>query len=102
MPPTGSMRHVPESHRYEWLLDDEVVGVLEYREQADRIEMHHTYTTPAYRGRGIAAELVGAALDDVRARGQRVVPTCWYVAEHIDAHPRYQNLLAGGRALRRG
>ncbi|HEY3725184.1 MAG TPA: GNAT family N-acetyltransferase [Acidimicrobiia bacterium] len=102
MPVTGSMHHEPTSHRYVWLLDDEVVGVIDYREQADQIEMHHTYTTPAYRGRGIAAELVGAALDDVRARGLRVVPTCWYVAEHIDAHPEHQDLLAGRSAERRG
>jgi hypothetical protein len=95
MPSTGTMRHDPTSHRYEWLLGGEVVGVIEYREQADRIEMHHTYTAPAYRGRGIAAELVDAALDDVRARGLQVVPTCWYVAEHIDAHLEYQDLLAG-------
>jgi uncharacterized protein len=102
MAATGSMRHVPSSHRYEWLPGDEVVAVIEYRERADRIEMHHTYTTPAYRGRGIAAELVGAALDDVRDRGLQVVPTCWYVAELIDAHPEYQDLLAGRSAPRRG
>jgi predicted GNAT family acetyltransferase len=46
------------------------------------------------RGRGLGSELVRAALDDVRRRGATVVPTCWYVAEFIDAHPEYGDLLA--------
>jgi uncharacterized protein len=34
------------------------------------------------------------ALDDVRAAGRTVIPTCWYVAQFIDEHPEYEDLLA--------
>jgi hypothetical protein len=54
----------------------------------------HTEIARHLRGRGLAAELVQAALDDVEARGGRVVPACSYVAQFIDAHPDYSHLVA--------
>ena len=84
----GAMRHVPEASRYEWVVDGQVIGVVDYRQTGDQIDLHHTHTAPAHRGHGIAAELVGAVLDDLRARGLRVVPNCWYVARVHRCAPR--------------
>jgi predicted GNAT family acetyltransferase len=94
MSTTGVMRHVPETSRYEWVVDGQVIGIVEYRLDRDQIDTHHTYTAPAYRVQGVAANLVHGVLDDVRARGLHVVPSCWYVAEYIDVHPEYRDLLA--------
>jgi uncharacterized protein len=57
--------------------------------------MPHTVIDPARRRQGLGAELVRGALDDLRRRGHRVVPSCWFVAEFIDDHPDYVDLLAG-------
>jgi hypothetical protein len=46
------------------------------------------------RNRGLGAELVRGALDDVRRNGRTVVPQCWFVAQFIDEHPEYADLLA--------
>jgi predicted GNAT family acetyltransferase len=46
------------------------------------------------RGRGLGAELVRGALDDVRTSGGRIVARCWYVAQFIDEHPEYGDLVA--------
>ena len=54
----------------------------------------HTYVPPELRGRGIAEELVRQALDDVRQRGYKVIPSCWFVRVYIDRHSQYQDLLA--------
>ena len=75
-------------------MDAEVIGVAEYRRQGDTLVFPHTQVKSSFRGQGMGARLVQAALDDVRARGQRVVPRCWYVAEFIDANPEYRDLLA--------
>lgn len=88
------VRHVPEQERYEGVIDGQVVGTAEYRYAGERVVMHHTYTDPGYRGRGIAAVLVAGSLDDIRSRGLRVEPSCWYVAAFIDSHPEYRDLLA--------
>jgi predicted GNAT family acetyltransferase len=95
------VRHDPERSRYELLVDGEVVGVADYHVDGDRWIFPHTVITPERRGQGLGAELVQAALDDVRRAGGTVVPRCWYVAEFIDTHPDYADLLAA-RVIRPG
>lgn len=80
--------------RYELTLDDRIVGVADFSIDGDRVVMPHTVVDPARRGHGLAAVLVRAALDDVRAEGRRVVPQCWYVAQFVDDHPEYRDLIA--------
>ena len=98
--PHGSVRHDATAHRYEYVLDGAVVAVAEYRPDGDRLVMHHTYTDPATGVSGIAARLVEDALDDVRRRGRRVVPACWFVAEFVETHPEYRDLVAAPSASR--
>ena len=93
MSATGSIRHDPGATRYEFVVDGNIVGVVDYRVQDDVVVMHHTFTDTGHRGQGIAAQLVAGALDDVRTRGLRVEATCWYVAEFIASHPAYADLL---------
>jgi predicted GNAT family acetyltransferase len=80
--------------RYEISLDGRLVGFADYRADGDTIVFPHTEIEPSMRNEGLGAELVRGALDDVRARGGTVVAQCWYVAEFIDQHPRYADLLA--------
>jgi predicted GNAT family acetyltransferase len=86
--------HEPERDRYALVVDGEVLAVAEYRDDGDRVVMHHTYTEPRHRGNGYAAQLVGGALDDLRSRGRTIVPTCWFVAEFVDSQPEYRDLVA--------
>ena len=97
-----TFEHRQAAHRYELLGDGRVVSYADYRvhDGGATQEFHHTFTEPAERGHGYAAELVRRALDDVRAAGHSVIATCWYVAGFIDAHPEYQHLL--GRIRRWG
>lgn len=91
---TGIVHHEPERSRYELVVDGTVVGVADYRRDGDTWVFPHTEIDPARRGQGLGAEFVQGALDDVRREGGRVVPRCWYVAEFIDGHPDYQDLVA--------
>ena len=90
----AEVRNNADESRYELVVDAQVVGVAEYRREGDTLVFPHTQVKSSFRGQGMGARLVQAALDDVRARGQRVVPRCWYVAEFIDANPEYRDLLA--------
>ena len=54
----------------------------------------HTEISPSMRGQGLATRLVRAALDDVRQEIKPSVPSCWFVAQFIDDHPKYRDLLA--------
>jgi len=88
------VQHEPDRSRYALVVDGEVVAVADYRDDGTTVVMHHTYTEPRHRGNGYAAVLVEGALDDLRARGRTVVPSCWFVAEFVDAHPEYRDLVA--------
>jgi predicted GNAT family acetyltransferase len=70
-------------------------SVCEYGRSGNGVlNFWHTYVPPELRGKGIAEELVRQALEDVLARGLKVVPSCWFVRLYIDRHPKYQPLLA--------
>lgn len=88
------VRHVPERSRYELLIDDEVVGIADYRERDGTLVMPHTEIASDRRGQGLGDVLVQGALDDVRARGQKVVPACWFVRDYVERHPETADLLA--------
>ena len=94
-PAEPSVRHNPDRQRYELLVGGEVVGYAEHHAFAPGVEAFpHTVVQPAHEGKGLASLLVREALDDVRARGVTVVPSCWYVARWIERHPGYRDLLA--------
>jgi len=69
-------------------------GHIAYTRDGDVVTMFHTEVDPELEGRGIGSELVRQALDDVRAQGLRVVPSCPFVAAYIEAHPAYADLVS--------
>lgn len=83
----------PEAHRYELRSDGEVIGLIDYRLSDAVITLVHTEVDPAHGGQGHAATLVRGALDDARARGLGVVPSCPYVASYLGKHPGYADLV---------
>jgi len=90
-----TVQDAPERQRYEIAVDGEVVGFAEHHPIGDGVEVFpHTVVLPAHEGQGLAGRLVRYALDDARARGVRVQPSCSYVAAWIDRHPDYQDLVA--------
>ena len=70
-----------------------VLSIADYVTQGDVITFTHTLTPPELRGRGIAARLIHGAMEDVKAKGLKVVPACWFVAEYIVRNPQYRELL---------
>ena len=75
--------------------DGELLSALEYRESGGVIAFTHTFTPAPRRGRGHAARLVRAAVDDVRRhRELRISPVCSYVAVWFQHHPEDADLLA--------
>jgi predicted GNAT family acetyltransferase len=83
-----------EANRYELYVSDELASTADFRRTDGTLDIHHTETRDGYRGRGLAAELVRGALDDVRERKLTVLPSCWFVADFIGANPEYADLVA--------
>jgi len=86
------MRNNRKQCRYELSIDDQIVGIAEYRVVGEVVVFPHTEIERSRRGEGLGAKLVQYALDDVRATNRRVEPQCWYVAEFIAEHTEYADL----------
>jgi uncharacterized protein len=89
----ATVRDNDTRHRYELLVDDEVVGELIYRARDGVVTLIHTEITPEFEGHGLGDQLVSYVLDDVRASGRRIVPVCPFVAAYLRRHPEYQDLV---------
>jgi uncharacterized protein len=83
-----------ENHHYEATLDGKVVGFVRFRRGSGQVILIHTETEDAYEGRGIGSALARGALDDVRARGEKAVLRCPFIASYVEHHPEYQDLVA--------
>lgn len=80
-------------HRYEAFIGDDRAGFLDYRRRPGRIVLVHTEVDEQFEGRGVGGRLAEAALDAARAHGVSVTPTCPFVADYIEEHPAYADLV---------
>ncbi len=58
------------------------------------VEFVSTYVPHVLRGRQVGTALVRWALDQARAQGWRVIPSCWFVRMIMDRNPEYRDLRA--------
>lgn len=87
------VRNNPGELRYEALRDDRLVGLVRYRLEPGVVVLVHTEVDEAVEGTGVGSQLVRGALDDLRARGLRLVPLCPFVAAYLRRHPEYADLV---------
>jgi predicted GNAT family acetyltransferase len=90
---TTQARNNEAEHRYELEVDGEL-ALAAYRLSGGRIVFTHTEVPEALEGSGIGSKLIEAALDDVRAKGLKVVPACAFVKHYMEKHPESADLLA--------
>jgi predicted GNAT family acetyltransferase len=83
----------PAELRYELRVRGELAGLIRYRTEPGVVVLVHTEVFPSAEGRGLGSHLVGGALDDLRARGLRVVPLCPFAAAYVRRHPAYADLV---------
>jgi predicted GNAT family acetyltransferase len=69
-------------------------ATLVYERRGDLLDVQHTFTPPALRGRAFAARLTEAAFAYARAEGLRIVPTCSYTRRWLARHPELAALAA--------
>lgn len=76
------------------LPDGSVAEMTYSRRDAQTIVADHTGVPPQYRNMGLAERLVGTAMSEVRASGEKVVPVCSYVVAQFRRHPEWADLRA--------
>lgn len=72
------------------------VALVSYTREGGLVVFDHTYVPEAFRGKGVAAALVRAALNEAREQRWQIIPACSYVAAFIERHPEFGSLVAAG------
>ena len=83
----------PDEERYEIELDGVVAGFTVYYVEQGRFVFPHTIIEPQFEGHGLGQRLIRGALDDMRARGEKIVPLCAFVSAFIRKHPESADLV---------
>ncbi len=65
-------------NKIEYILNDVVRGVLEFRINDDMADIYHTYVDDDLRGQGIAGELVKKAFEYFEKNNYKVKCSCSY------------------------
>ena len=90
----AKVRNAEDRSRYELVADGEIVAIADYADHGDVVVLPHTEVARHLRNQGLGAKVVQGALDDLRNRGKRIVPACWYVREFIDSNEENAELVA--------
>jgi predicted GNAT family acetyltransferase len=83
----------PAELRYELWRGSDVAGQIRYALEPGLVVLIHTEVAEAVEGQGLGSLLVRGALDDIRARGLKVVPVCPFVLSYLERHPEYADLV---------
>lgn len=82
------------SHRYVISVDGVEAGFAAFAQSGDVLDFDHTEVYEQFQGQGLSKPLIQAALDDVRANGKSIQPTCSAVARFVSKHEEYADLVA--------
>ena len=71
------------------------VGEMTYqRPTPERILIDHTRVFDGFEGKGIARQMVLAAVDFARAHNRRIIPVCSYAQAFLTRTDEYKDILA--------
>lgn len=86
--------HEEKYQQFTARLEQEEEAEIAYaKPQDDVLDLTHTFVPDAYRGTGLAQELIETALDYARRHNMKVVATCVAVQKHIAQNPEHKDLL---------
>lgn len=73
-------------HRYE-LVEDGILSFADYRDVGAARVILHVETPEEARGRGFAAKLMHAVVEDAKARNLKLRASCSYAVAYFRRHP---------------
>ena len=90
---TDSVIDNPAEHRFEMKAGDHL-ALAYYTMAPGIITLTHTEVPHELSGQGIGSRLARGALEQVRARGLKVIPKCPFISAYIAKHDEFADLLA--------
>ncbi|MDV6170291.1 GNAT family N-acetyltransferase [Flavobacterium sp. DG1-102-2] len=72
------------------------IAFVEYYREGEKIFLTHTETPEQLRGKGIAGRLIERTLQCIKDNGLTLVPLCSFVANYINEHDEWNDILSEG------
>lgn len=88
-----AVTHNEAASRFEARIEGQLARA-DYRLMDGVMHIYHTETPVQFEGRGVAAQVVRAAMEHARAHGLKVRPACSYVRTFMARYPQYEDLRA--------
>ena len=82
-----------EYGKYVAYLNQDEIGALFYRHVGGRVVLLSLFVDDAFRGHGVATELIEYVLKSVRKSGRRITIICPVVRTFVDRNPEYEALV---------
>lgn len=73
---------------------DKLIAEVTFPQREDGVmEINHTFVAPILRGKGIAAELMKEACQEIRKQEKKAEATCPYAVKWFEEHEAEQDIL---------
>jgi predicted GNAT family acetyltransferase len=79
--------------RFELTVDGQLAGFVVYRDEDGTRALVHTEVDPAFEGQGLGGKLAAGVLDQLRERGEQIIPVCPFIASYIRKHQDYLDVV---------
>lgn len=93
-PAAPVVEHVADIGRFRVRRDGRDLAVLDYQAGPGFWNLVHTWADPSVRGTGLASSLVRQVMDQARAEGLKVIPSCPYIPAWLRRNPEYADLVS--------
>lgn len=89
-----------EKKQYEFHIGNLVPKIEYIKTKNGEIYLTHTEVPMQLEGKGVGAQLVKQALEDIEDKGLVLVPQCPFVAGYIARHPEWMRIVMKGINIR--
>ncbi len=89
---TAHVVHNPSEQQFELHVGN-MLCLLQYRINNEKMIVYHTEVPPPMQNRGIAERMTRTALEYARAEKLKIEPRCPYTAAFLRRHREYSDLL---------
>ena len=88
-----AVKNNEESSQFEAEMEGEKV-LIAYRTESDgTLNLVHTEVPKKFEGKGVGGALVKKTLEQIKSSGNKIIPSCPFVADYIKRHPEYESLV---------
>ena len=83
----------PDEYRSIAMIGNCIIGACEFEENGNVWNITHTIVRDAYKGRGIAKNLVESVIAEAIKNNKKVLPICSYAKKMMEGNNEYKNVL---------